>query len=232
MYDEFLPKKRNLQQLDAENELLSLLNVNEKYLFLDTEVVGSVKTLDMPIEMSDFWPRIFQIGWIITDNKSHVIKEKNYLIKPIDFVIPNETAVVHGVTNDVAFKFGSNLKDVLLELYGDIQASIAIIGHNIEYDLKVLCAEFYRLNYMLVYNKKKTYDTMILGSYLAEMNNKWPKLQELYKALFGHSFDGAHNAMMDVIATKDCFWEMVRLQKILLSSNTTMDYGDKDDLPF
>lgn len=198
----------NLQKLDAEDGLLSLLNnTNEKYLFLDTEVVGSVKTLDMPIEMSDFWPRIFQIGWIITDKESHVIKEKNYLIKPIGFVIPNETAIVHGVTNDVALKFGSNLKDVLLELHKDIQSSNAIIGHNIEYDLKVICAEFYRLNYIFVYNKKKIYDTMKSGAYLAEMNSKWPKLQELYKVLFGHSFEGAHNAMADVVATKDCFWE-------------------------
>ena len=47
MYEEFLPKKMNLQKLDAEDGLLSLLNnTNEKYLFLDTEVVGSVKTLD------------------------------------------------------------------------------------------------------------------------------------------------------------------------------------------
>ena len=142
MYEEFLPKKRNLQKLDSEDKLLSLRNyTNEKYLFLDTEVIGSVKTLDMPIEMSDYWPRIFQIAWIITDKESHVIKEKNCLIKPVDFVIPNETAVVHGVTNDVALKFGSNLKDVLLELHKDIQSSNAIIGHNIEYDLKVLCAE-------------------------------------------------------------------------------------------
>ena len=237
IYEEFLPKKMNLQKLDAEDGLLSLLNnTNEKYLFLDTEVVGSVKTLDMPIEMSDFWPRIFQIGWIITDKESHVIKEKNYLIKPIGFVIPNETAIVHGVTNDVALKFGSNLKDVLLELHKDIQSSNAIIGHNIEYDLKVICAEFYRLNYIFVYNKKKIYDTMKSGAYLAEMNSKWPKLQELYKVLFGHSFEGAHNAMADVVATKDCFWEMVRLRKILLSSssrnNAVMNYDDNVDLPF
>lgn len=237
IYEEFLPKKMNLQKLDAEDGLLSLLNnTNEKYLFLDTEVVGSVKTLDMPIEMSDFWPRIFQIGWIITDKESHVIKEKNYLIKPIGFVIPNETAIVHGVTNDVALKFGSNLKDVLLELHKDIQSSNAIIGHNIEYDLKVICAEFYRLNYIFVYNKKKIYDTMKSGAYLAEMNSKWPKLQELYKVLFGHSFEGAHNAMADVVATKDCFWEMVRLRKILLSSssrnNAVMNYDDNVNLPF
>ena len=34
MYKEFLPQKRNLQTLDAENEWISLLNdANEKYLF-------------------------------------------------------------------------------------------------------------------------------------------------------------------------------------------------------
>ncbi len=237
MYEEFLPKKRNLQKLDSEDKLLSLLNcTNEKYLFLDTEVTGFVKTLDMPIEMSDYWPRVFQIGWIITDKENHVIKEKNCLIKPIGFVIPKETAVVHGVTNDVALKFGLNLKDVLLELYKDIQSSNAIIGHNVEYDLKVLSAEFYRLNYMFVYNKMKIYDTMKLGSYLTEMNRKWPKLQELYKVLFNHRYEGAHNAMADVIATKDCFWEMVRLRKILLPSSsknsTSMNYDDNADLPF
>lgn len=61
IYEEFLPKKMNLQKLDAEDGLLSLLNnTNEKYLFLDTEVVGSVKTLDMPIEMSDFGQGYFR----------------------------------------------------------------------------------------------------------------------------------------------------------------------------
>lgn len=89
---------------------------------------------------------------------------------------------------------------------------------------------------MFVYSKKKTYDTMKLGSYLIEMNNKWPKLQELYKTLFGHTFEDVHNAMADVVATKECFWEMVRLQKISLSSssdnNEVMAYDDKDDLPF
>ena len=42
--------------------------------------------------------------------------------------------------------------------------------------------------------------------------------------------------MADVVATKECFWEMVRLQKISLSSssdnNEVMAYDDKDDLPF
>lgn len=42
--------------------------------------------------------------------------------------------------------------------------------------------------------------------------------------------------MADVVATKDCFWEMVRLRKILLSSssrnNAVMNYDDNVDLPF
>ncbi len=39
---------------------------------------------------------------------------------------------------------------------------------------------------------------------------KWPKLQELYIKLFGHDFDGAHNAMSDIEATQECFWELRR----------------------
>ena len=38
---------------------------------------------------------------------------------------------------------------------------------------------------------------------------KWPKLEELHTFLFGESFDGAHDAMVDVKATRRCFYEMV-----------------------
>jgi exonuclease RNase T and DNA polymerase III len=39
---------------------------------------------------------------------------------------------------------------------------------------------------------------------------KWPKLMELYTKLFGQEFDGAHDAMADIVATKECFFELIR----------------------
>jgi DNA polymerase III alpha subunit (gram-positive type) len=184
----------------------------------------------MPIEMSDYWPRIFQLSWLITDQNGITLKEKNCLIKPDDFIIPNEMAERHGITTDVARKFGTNLNVVLLELLKDIQSAKAIVGHNINYDMKVICAEFYRLNYNFIYNEKKIYCTMKSGMFISEMNNKWPKLQELHKELFGHAFKEAHNAMSDVNATKVCFWEMVKQHKIIISDKSEDDINT--DLPF
>lgn len=37
---------------------------------------------------------------------------------------------------------------------------------------------------------------------------KWPKLEELHEKLFGCAFDGAHDAMNDVMATAKCYFEL------------------------
>jgi len=40
---------------------------------------------------------------------------------------------------------------------------------------------------------------------------KWPSLQELYGKLFDESFDGAHQALVDVRACARCFFELKRI---------------------
>jgi hypothetical protein len=37
---------------------------------------------------------------------------------------------------------------------------------------------------------------------------KNPKLNELYELLFEKTFENAHDAMADISATKDCFFEL------------------------
>jgi DNA polymerase III epsilon subunit-like protein len=39
-------------------------------------------------------------------------------------------------------------------------------------------------------------------------NYKWPNLDELYHYLFGIRFDNPHDAINDVNACKQCFFEM------------------------
>ena len=43
---------------------------------------------------------------------------------------------------------------------------------------------------------------------------KMPKLQELYKKLFGNPFDNAHNALADIQATAKCYWRLKELGEI------------------
>lgn len=43
---------------------------------------------------------------------------------------------------------------------------------------------------------------------------KYPTLQELHKHLFEVGFDGAHDAMVDVLACAKCFFELERMGSI------------------
>lgn len=51
---------------------------------------------------------------------------------------------------------------------------------------------------------------------------KYPKLNELYKILFGDHFDGAHDAMVDVEATLRAFARLVELGEIQLQTSELM----------
>jgi hypothetical protein len=51
---------------------------------------------------------------------------------------------------------------------------------------------------------------------------KAPRLNELYKHLFGNWFEGAHNAMIDVEATARCLGELVKLGVIELEENSLL----------
>ena len=46
---------------------------------------------------------------------------------------------------------------------------------------------------------------------------KWPKLEELHRKLFKKDFEDAHNALGDVRATANCFFELLRQNIIKLS---------------
>ena len=42
----------------------------------------------------------------------------------------------------------------------------------------------------------------------------YPKLDELFKALFGYKFSNAHDAVYDIEATAKCFWRLKQLDAI------------------
>jgi len=47
---------------------------------------------------------------------------------------------------------------------------------------------------------------------------KWPRLQEAHKHVFGKEFDGAHDALADVIACKNIYFWILSQQKAKASA--------------
>ena len=206
----------------VEKSLAEMKKEEEKYrdsvLFFDTETTGIPQNYNAPVSNTSNWPRLVQIAWIICDKEGKVLKNKSVLIKPSGFIIPQDATNVHGITTDRAERLGTELRSVLDEFVKDLAKASKIVGHNIDFDQRVVGAELYRLgmdisrlmNMPSVCTMKASTRFCAIPDPKGYGDYKWPRLEELYNKLFGHSFEGAHDAMADIRATKECYYELKR----------------------
>lgn len=202
------------------------------YLFFDTETTGLPKDWNAPIKDLNNWPRIVQIAWVEYDVRRNLISQGDYLIKPDGFIIPEEVSRIHKIFQEDAIKYGYPLKKVLNVFNSIIDKSEYLIAHNINFDDKVLSAEFLR-EYITssLPDKKKictmesTVDFMKLPN--ARGGYKFPSLADLSRRLYGEGFKEAHNALVDVQNTAKIFWDLVD-QKVIDPNNPTIS---NEELP-
>lgn len=191
------------------------MNNFQKYLFFDTETTGIPKDYKAPCTNTDNWPRLIQLGWLLTDAAGRILSEGNHIVRPDGFEIPKAASDVHGITTEFALENGKPLLDVIFAFGADLNQADCVVGHNLDYDLHIVGAEYVRLGYdSRIMFARPTLCTMQATIQFCNIPGrfgpKWPKLMELYTKLFGQGFDGAHDAMADIVATKDCFFELIR----------------------
>ena len=206
--------KKNLKSLEDKMKIKGKTHVSNSsyYLFFDTETTGVPRDYKAPASNTRNWPRLVQLGWIVTDEEGNVLSQGNEIVKPEGFVIPADAARVHGITTERAQREGKPLREVIEAFLKDAQQTKCIVGHNISFDQKVVGAELYRLGIPDTISTAKSLCTMQAGTDYCKIPGyygyKWPKLQELHYKLFGCDFEDAHDAMADITATKKCFFEM------------------------
>ena len=191
------------------------MNNFQKYLFFDTETTGIPKDYKAPCTNTDNWPRLIQLGWLLTDAEGRILSEGNHIVRPDGFEIPKAASDLHGITTEFALENGKPLLDVIFAFGADLNQAECVIGHNLDYDLHIVGAEYVRLGYdSRIMFARPTLCTMQATIQYCNIPGrfgpKWPKLMELYTKLFGQEFDGAHDAMADIVATKECFFELIR----------------------
>ena len=90
-----------------------------------------------------------------------------------------------------------------------------MIAHNIQFDEKIVGAEFLRAGSRNHLEAKPRKCTMLSSTNYCGIpgpyGNKWPKLQELHAKLFREVFPDAHNALADVRACSKCYFELRRI---------------------
>jgi DNA polymerase III epsilon subunit-like protein len=181
-----------------------------RYLIFDTETTGFYAK-----------NRLVQLAWRLYQDDM-LIEEENFIVRPYKFTIPKEVTKLHGITTEYATKYGFPLGYVLREFNKRVDRADYLVGHNISYDLKVLTEEFRRMHIKTKLNRKKVICTMHESTNYLKLprfaskgsSYKFPKLEELYEFLFGRPIKGAHNALYDVRATAESFFELMRRRVI------------------
>ena len=205
----------DLSSAEYDNLIYSKgINQAQKFLFFDTETSGLPKDYNALPADYDNWPRLLQLSWVITDNEGDELERKDFYVKPEGFTYLRPQGSPFNVSEEGLIEKGKSVGEVLRAFRDDLKKTDYIVGHNVYFDMNVLRAELKRMGEPDCFDGIPFYCTMIgAKAYYAQPNEsgfKYPQLQELYNMLFHVSFDDAHNAISDVLATKACFFEMKR----------------------
>jgi DNA polymerase III epsilon subunit-like protein len=205
-----------------------------RVLIFDTETTGLPKSRSINPDSLHLWPHIVQFSYIIydvTDNDICVI-EDNIIRVADDVEISQESAAIHGITNEISKSGGVDLNQVLSGFFGALKNVDMLVGHNISFDINVVVVELLRI----IYNQSNTVpvdELLSYKTYLHMLNNyqnihctmqnsidmcaikvmgkngreynKFPKLSELHQKLFDSVPNNLHNSLNDILITLRCY---------------------------
>ena len=197
--------------------ILLLLNLNMIELFFDTETENIIPRNIHPKHFEKYEKaRLVTIAWCLRDENN--IYSQHYAIVKNNIEEREIGAeFIHGINREMVDKFGKPLESVLDMFMKDVQICERIVCHNIEFDMKIVASELFRLgrdydaeNVLLC----DSFCTMKESTNIVKIPSKfgtsykWPKLVELHNFLFGRGFDGEHNAQSDNVALINCYYKL------------------------
>lgn len=182
----------------------------ENIIVFDVESTGVDVTEDEIIQIAAI--KLNKNGEVL-DKFEKFLKNK----KPV-----KDSYYVHGFSDEMLQRIGEDKEKVLKEFVEYSKDSI-IVGHNVQYDINILCSELERCN--LGKPKFKTfYDTLDIYRrfYPGNINYKLENLSKVYDTKHKPS----HDAMDDIIATGELLVRAIN-EKIIPTSMERMSLMSK-----
>lgn len=192
-------------------------------LCYDTETTGLLQW-SLPSE-DPSQPHMVEFGGILDCPEGKAQGLMNFLIKPEGWVIPDEAAAIHGVTQERAMKYGIPIKmaiDLIWE-YMEL-AEEGFYGHNISFDARILRVAAIRAgreDFKKYLETKPRFCTMLTSTDICRVPKatgrgfKWPTLTEATKFYFNEELKDAHTALADAKACRRIFNELRSRGKVV-----------------
>jgi len=201
------------------------------YFVFDTETTGLPKGRGVSYSDDAAYSscRLVSIAWqILAAGSLDVISEQYFMIKPTDYVVPQEATNIHGISHEQAMAEGTPFTEMVDALVTSLNSCKYLVAHNISFDFGVLLHELHctsnkkAINYVFRMERKCT---MLQGKKVMEIK-KFPKLIELYVHFFKENPQGdLHNALVDTRACSECFRAMNK-EDVAVVMNEVLEVSD------
>lgn len=179
-------------------------------LIFDTETTGMYNFRALPSDHSQ--PEVLQLcakmsvdGKVVSSINVFVTGEKE---------IEEKAYEVHRISREFANSIGISRRRMCLLFQGMAEQADVIVGHNVDFDVKMLTAAMIREGGNAeIFKKKAIYCTMRESTNICKIPSpkkpgqfKWPSLAEAYGILVDpRGFENAHDAEADVLATHEVY---------------------------
>jgi DNA polymerase III epsilon subunit-like protein len=204
--------KPNLKYILNTNEDINNLKddeipkINNIVYKNDKEIKKYSMTLDT--ETTDFTGDIIQIAWIITDpsNNNKIIKKSNKFIK--NRIPSTQSEKIHNINIEKLRKEGLDFYIVMNEFIEDLFNVNKIIGHNISFDLRIITNNLRKFSINIIDSLTNNMILNVFENFEIICTKKLSggkSLSNLYFDLFDKTIEGAHDALVDVEKTFECY---------------------------
>lgn len=178
-------------------------------LFCDTETSGLFRDELAPNAPEQ--PHLVQLGAQLYDGNFRKRGHLSVLIKPDGWEIEAGAEAVHGISTATCHRYGVRLAEALVLFRGLTTSALQIIGHNVQFDRKVIELAIERaggaglwwskLGRNMACTMEASTDLCQLPKPSGRPGYKFPKLEEAYAALIGGEMAAAHDADADIAST-------------------------------
>jgi DNA polymerase III epsilon subunit-like protein len=168
-------------------------------------------TIILDTETSEFYKDVLQLAYVICDDNGNIIKKVNKYIK--NRLPTNDSTKIHGIDINKIKAEGIDFREVINELVNNLSECKYVVGHNLQYDLTTILNDIRSYGINIVDNNNNPILNIFKNIELKDtiqMNGSKIKLEALYEKLFANKFDGAHDALNDVEATKEIYFKLLK----------------------
>lgn len=192
-------------------------------LFLDTETTGWPLSRSAPLDHPE-QPHLVQLAAVLCQEDGTEVDRCVSIVRPDGWVIPEQASAVHGITTERALAEGRPELDVMTDFARLFGRATLRVAHNESFDcmiLRIAIARYGSDADLLLWDGFPAYCTMREATPVCQIPPtarmqakgmkafKSPNLQEAHRILFGEEFDGAHDALADVLACKRVYLHLI-----------------------